>query len=101
MSPLRIHCIPSNVYIVYANGTLAAIAVCMIKRTKQNWSVGATVKVGFLSLVVIGMIDIKDGLPDIYLLERAGQFYEFIPHNGLTKVTAQGELDQWARRLQS
>lgn len=73
----------------------------MIKNSKQNWSVGSTVKVGFLTLVVLASVDIKDGMPDIYLLERAGQFYEFIPHNGLNKVTTQAQLDAWAVRMQS
>jgi hypothetical protein len=37
----------------------------MITRTKQDWSIGNTVKVGFMTLVE----------------------YEFIPHNGLSKIT--------------
>lgn len=57
----------------------------MIKNTKQNWSIGATVKVGFLSLKVKSVHPVKDGLPDIYILEHptTGKEYEFIPHNGI------------------
>ncbi len=61
----------------------------MIKNTKQNWQIGEVVKVGFMkNLEVMSMVAIKDSLPDIYLLKSldSGSFYEFIPHNGLTKV---------------
>jgi hypothetical protein len=60
----------------------------MITKTKQNWSVGETVKVGFLSLKVTGTRAVKDGLPDIYdLVSLDGEkTYEFIPHNGLFRT---------------
>ena len=60
----------------------------MISNTKQNWTVGETVKVGFLTLKVLSVTAIKDGLPDIYTLEnlKGTQKYEFIPHNGLNKI---------------
>ncbi len=59
-----------------------------ITKTKQDWSPGNTVKVGFLSLKVVGVRAIYDGLPDIYTLESLdGQKrYEFIPHNGLNRI---------------
>ena len=59
-----------------------------ISNSKQNWSVGATVKVGFLALRVLAIHAIKDGRPDIYDLESldGSKKYEFIPHNGLTRV---------------
>ncbi len=59
-----------------------------ITRTKQDWSVGAEVKVGFLKLRVLGVEAIKDGLPDIYTLESLDgtKQYEFIPHNGLSRT---------------
>ena len=41
----------------------------MIQNTKQDWSVGKIVKVGFLKLRVLGVEAAKDGLPDIYQLE--------------------------------
>lgn len=66
----------------------------MIKRTKQDWRIGAQVKVGFLTLTVIACAAVKDGMPDIYLLERNGAYYEFIPHNGLTKLLP-GDLSRW------
>lgn len=61
----------------------------MIKNSKQNWQVGATVKVGFLSLVVKAAIATPgDYLPDAYILaNQAGtQLYKFVPHNGLEKI---------------
>lgn len=60
----------------------------MINRTKQNWSIGQIVKVGFLTLKVMGIRAVRDGLPDIYdlvSLDNTKQ-YEFIPHNGLRRV---------------
>lgn len=57
-------------------------------RSKQNWSIGALVKVGFLSLRVKGIQAIKDGKPDVYSLESIDGLrqYEFIPHNGLMRI---------------
>ena len=60
----------------------------MITNTKQNWQIGKTVKVGFLTLIITNIRQVKDGLPDIYDLvspNREKQ-YEFIPHNGLRRV---------------
>jgi hypothetical protein len=60
----------------------------MITRTKQTWAVGAVVKVGFLSLRILDVRAVKDGMPDIYTLESLDGLkrYEFIPHNGLTRI---------------
>lgn len=60
----------------------------MITRTKQDWSIGQTVKVGFLTLRVLSVRAEKDYLPDIYTLESldGSKQYEFIPHNGLTRI---------------
>jgi hypothetical protein len=63
----------------------------MISRTKQDWTVGSTVKVGFLSLIVKAAIATAgDYLPDAYILiNKAGtQLYKFVPHNGVEKITA-------------
>lgn len=71
----------------------------MITKTKQSWEVGATVKVGFLSLVVKAAVATPgDYLPDAYILANAAgtQLYKFVPHNGLEKITtaeARGMLD--------
>ena len=62
----------------------------MITKTKQNWNVGSTVKVGFMSLIVKSAIATPDDyLPDAYILTNlAGtQLYKFVPHNGLEKIT--------------
>ena len=61
----------------------------MIQRSKQDWSVGNVVKVGFLKLRVLSARAVKDGLPDIYTLESmdGSRRYEFIPHNGLTCIS--------------
>ncbi len=59
----------------------------MIRRTKQDWSIGKQVKVGFLTLTVKAARETPgDYLPDAYLLERNGELYEFVPHNGLTSL---------------
>lgn len=60
----------------------------MVNHTRQNWSVGSVVKVGFLSLRVLGVEAVKDGLPDIYTMESLDgtKRYEFIPHNGLRRL---------------
>ena len=57
----------------------------------KTWEIGATVKVGFMTLRVVGIRAIKDYLPDIYDLESLDgvKHYEFIPHNGLTRVEVQ------------
>ncbi|WGS53541.1 hypothetical protein LFL96_21010 [Paraburkholderia sp. D15] len=60
----------------------------MVKNSKQSWAVGQTVKVGFLALVVVTPIASRgDGLPGAYILTNGTQFYSFIPHNGLNKIS--------------
>ena len=68
----------------------------MIRKTKQNWTIGETVKVGFMVLRVKAFKAVKDYLPDLYLLESLDhqKFYEFIPHNGLAKLS-RDEAEQW------
>ena len=62
----------------------------MISKTKQQWTVGSKVKVGFLSdlLVVVAIATPGDYAPDAYLLSRNNQFYSFVPHNGISKISA-------------
>lgn len=59
-----------------------------ITKSKQDWSIGAVVKVGFLSLRVTGIEAVRDGMPDIYSLEnlKGDKCYQFIPHNGLVRL---------------
>lgn len=59
----------------------------MIKNSKQNWEVGQTVKVGFLSLEVVAKVATPgDYMPDAYALKSAkGAFYRFVPHNGIAR----------------
>jgi len=68
----------------------------MITKTKQDWSVGKTVKVGFLTLEVVkAKATPGDYLPDAYLLKSAkGDHYEFVPHNGLNRVLSY-EVEAW------
>lgn len=58
---------------------------------KQEWNIGATVKVGFLTFTVAGKQPTPgDYRPDIWLLTSAkGERYSFQPHLGLTKGWAQ------------
>lgn len=59
----------------------------MIRHSKQDWTVGASVKVGFMTLTVESVRAVKDGMPDIYtLVGKAGKRYEFIPHHGLRAI---------------
>ena len=61
-----------------------------ITKTKQQWTPGQAVKVGFLSLTVIQCIPTPgDYAPDAYLLVNAAQtqLYKFVPHNGVEKIT--------------
>jgi hypothetical protein len=62
----------------------------VIKNSKQNWTAGQTVKVGFLSLMVRAVIANRgDGMPDAYLLTNAvgDKLYRFIPHYGLDSIS--------------
>jgi hypothetical protein len=61
----------------------------MIRNTQQNWTPGATVKVGFLTLRVVRAIATPgDHAPDEYLLEslKGDKVYSFVPHNGLERI---------------
>lgn len=62
----------------------------MIRKSKQAWEIGQQVKVGFLSgLTVIAAVATPgDFAPDAYVLLRGEQFYSFIPHNGISKISA-------------
>jgi catalase len=60
-----------------------------ITRTAQNWTTGQTVKVGFMSLVVVQCIPTPgDYRPDTYILSNAEQtkLYKFTPHYGLESL---------------
>lgn len=59
-----------------------------MRSKNKSWEVGATVKVGFLSLRVLSVRAEKDYLPDIYTLESLDGLkrYEFIPHHGLNRI---------------
>jgi hypothetical protein len=62
----------------------------MVKNSKQSWEVGATVKVGFLTLTIKAAIATPgDCAPDAYILvNKAGtQLYRFVPHNGIEKIS--------------
>jgi len=57
---------------------------------KQDFSIGSTVKVGFMSLVVKAKIPTPgDYKPDAYILSNASdtQLYKFVPHNGCEKIS--------------
>lgn len=63
----------------------------MIKNSKQNWQIGATVKVGFMTLRVRSAVATPgDYAPDAYILSNiAGdKLYSFVPHNGIVGITA-------------
>ena len=61
----------------------------MITRTRQNWSPGSTVRVGFLRLRVLASIATPGNYrPDEYALESLDgrAFYRFTPHHGIVRV---------------
>lgn len=62
----------------------------MISNSKQNWTAGQLVKVGFIAnlLVVASIPTPGDSAPDAYVLSRNEQFYSFVPHKGLSKIGA-------------
>ena len=63
----------------------------MINRSRQEWTVGSTVKVGFMTLVVLAAVPTPgDFAPDAYVLRNkaASCLYKFVPHCGLSKLTA-------------
>lgn len=63
----------------------------MIRNSKQVWEVGEVVKVGFLSLRVIGKEPTPgDYMPDAYRLMnlKGTTQYRFVPHNGLERIDA-------------
>jgi hypothetical protein len=71
----------------------------MITKSKQAWEIGQTVKVGFLSgLVVMTKIATPgDYAPDAYILRRNEQLYKFVPHNGLEKISIDEARDLMAK----
>jgi len=64
----------------------------MITNSKQTWQVGATVRVGFMTLRVQAHEPTPgDYTPDAYILcglgKNAGRTYRFVPHNGLERLS--------------
>lgn len=62
----------------------------MITKTAQNWAIGSSVKVGFLTLTVRSALATPgDSKPDAYVLsnKQGTQLYKFVPHNGLEKLS--------------
>ncbi|MBN9534839.1 MAG: hypothetical protein J0H10_15955 [Alphaproteobacteria bacterium] len=58
-------------------------------RASQNWTIGATVNVGFLKNLTVKekVATPGDYRPDAYILEAAsGARYEFVPHCGLSRI---------------
>lgn len=61
----------------------------MIRKSSQDWTPGATVKVGFLTLRVVEAVATPgDYRPDLYRLASldGARRYEFTPHMGLERV---------------
>lgn len=67
----------------------------MITATKQNWTPGSIVKVGFMSLMVQAEIETpRNYAPDAYLLSSAkGQNYLFVPHKGIEKYDGETSVE--------
>jgi hypothetical protein len=58
--------------------------------TKNQWLIGAEVKVGFISGLHVHEKVASPGnyKPDGYILSRGNTLYAFIPHHGLTKCVS-------------
>ena len=61
-----------------------------ITNSNQKWQIGEMVKVGFMRLMVTGLIPTPgDYRPDVYeLVSQAGIRYQFTPHYGLERVSS-------------
>lgn len=61
----------------------------MIKNSKQQWQVGQSVTVGFMrNLTVVAKIPTPgDYAPDAYILNCGTNWYSFVPHNGLNRIS--------------
>ncbi|QMV32397.1 hypothetical protein 8G_00003 [Ralstonia phage Hyacinthe] len=73
----------------------------MIKNSKQDWSTGSIVRIGFMSLTVVAAIPTPgDSRPDSYVLASKTAFYRFTPHHGVEKISADEarELVESAKR---
>lgn len=59
-----------------------------MRSKNKDWTPGAIVKIGFMTLRVLSARAEYDYKPDIYTLESldGSKRYEFIPHNGLTRI---------------
>lgn len=60
----------------------------MINNSSQQWEVGETVKVGFLSLRVLAKCPTPgDYAPDAYAMTNkdGSRFYRFVPHKGVER----------------
>lgn len=57
--------------------------------TKQAWEIGQTVKVGFLSGLVVKakIVSLGDFGQMGYILQRNDNLYKFVPHGGLERLT--------------
>ena len=61
----------------------------MISNSRQDWTVGATVRVGFVTLRVMAIEATPgDYKPDAYRLESMDgkKQYRFVPHFGLERI---------------
>jgi hypothetical protein len=54
--------------------------------TKQIWAIGATVRVGFLTLSINGMHRDISNRRIWHLADDRGRSYEFDPYNGISRV---------------
>ena len=72
----------------------------MISNTTQDWSVGSSVKVGFMSLIVKAAVATPgDYAPDAYILQNAAmtKTYRFVPHKGIERLD--DDDDEYAQML--
>ena len=68
-------------------------------KAKQDWTIGQTVKIGFVAgLEIIQKVATPgDWMPDLYVLKQqgTGRIYRFVPHNGLSRCASIAEACEW------
>jgi hypothetical protein len=76
----------------------------MIRNSKQNWAVGSTVKIGFMSLkVAFACRTPGDYAPDAYLLTNSNEsrLYKFVPHNGISGISIEDAKELMAAHIRA
>lgn len=64
------------------NGAFDRRGIAIRQRAQQDWTIGATVRVGFMS----GLVVMEKSGPDYVLRSATGKWYAFTPHLGIAAL---------------